>query len=120
MTEETKAEAPAEEAKAPEHMVLVAIFFPGEDRNQNEFKNYVKSCPFSHEGGQTLEWGRDHDRGPYVKVKVQVKAETNEGQLIEWLKSSGVQPWNIMVVLPGGGEGFFLAPAPAPEETKPE
>lgn len=28
----------------------------GDDVNQNEFKNWLKSCPFSFEGGQTIAW----------------------------------------------------------------
>jgi hypothetical protein len=28
----------------------------GDDTNQNEFKNWLKSCPFSFEGGQTITW----------------------------------------------------------------
>lgn len=28
----------------------------GNEVNQNEFKNWVKSCPFSFEGGQTIAW----------------------------------------------------------------
>lgn len=24
--------------------------------SQNEFKNWLKSCPFSYEGGQTVTW----------------------------------------------------------------
>ena len=26
------------------------------DTNQNEFKNWLKSCPVSFEGGQTIAW----------------------------------------------------------------
>ncbi len=28
----------------------------GDDTNQNELKNWVKTCPFSFEGGQTVTW----------------------------------------------------------------
>lgn len=28
----------------------------GDDTNQNEFKTWLKSCPFSFEGGQTIAW----------------------------------------------------------------
>ena len=36
------------------------------DVPQNEFKNWVKSCPFSFEGGQTIVWENlpEGDKGP--------------------------------------------------------
>lgn len=27
-----------------------------DDVNQNDFKNWLKSCPFSEAGGQTITW----------------------------------------------------------------
>lgn len=66
MTEENQTEGPAEgEEKEtppkPRKKKVTLTFIVDEDVNQNDFKNWVKSCPFSHEGGQTLAWEHIED-----------------------------------------------------------
>lgn len=59
MTEEaqTEAAAPAQEAPAPKPKKKATLsIIMDADANQNDFKNWLKSCPFSFEGGQTVTW----------------------------------------------------------------
>lgn len=50
-----EAEKDADQKPAPRKKVTVS-FIMDASVNQNEFKNWVKSCPVSHEGGQSLTW----------------------------------------------------------------
>lgn len=35
---------------------VTVTFDVNDDTNENAFKGWVKSCPYSHESGQTLKW----------------------------------------------------------------
>lgn len=43
-------------------------FIVPDDVPQNEFKDWVKSCPFSKEGGQNLQWENIPDFNAWVAV----------------------------------------------------
>ena len=53
-TETQDAAAPAPAAKAQKRATISLIV--DADVNQNEFKNWLKSCPFSAQGDQTIQW----------------------------------------------------------------
>lgn len=49
------AEAPAAPAPKAKKRATISLIVDA-DVNQNEFKNWLKSCPFSAEGDQTIQW----------------------------------------------------------------
>ena len=81
MTEEVKEEAaaPAKPAKPPVPEFLpvrrvTATFIVPEATNWNDLKNWVKSCPFSQPGDQTLGWDVVQIPNPdYVKPDEQAQ-----------------------------------------------
>lgn len=50
-----EAQAPAAPAKKAMKKVTITALVDAET-NQNDFKSWLKSCPFSIDGGQTIAW----------------------------------------------------------------
>lgn len=120
MTKENTAAAPEAEAKeqapAPQK-VLRAKFTAHQDINQNDFKNFVKACPFSTEGGQALTWENGPD-ATTVTIKVQVPADLEQEQFDEWLLTSGEDLLDITTLDDKGTETVIREQAEEEEESE--
>lgn len=55
MSDETQDQAPAPAPKKALKRATITVTMD-QEVNQNDFKNWLKSCPVSFEGGQTITW----------------------------------------------------------------
>lgn len=112
---------PEPEPAPPTEKVVMAQFVTGEDVNRNAFKDWLKACPFSQEGGQAIEWIRNPKNIVTAKIKVQVPVELEEDEFNAWAQTQPFAPAHkVEVFHKPDALGYFLAPEPPKEEPAPE
>lgn len=92
-----------DENAAPEPKVLLVKFQTSEDINRNNFKSWLKDCPFSEEGRQALTW-KTSKLQIFVNVEIQVMEDVTKKQIDEWLLSAEPHVLEIIVLDDGGGK----------------
>lgn len=75
-------------AEAPATKTLRATFHVHRDVRQNDLKDFIKSCPMSVEGGQTIAWAEDAEYDELVaEVAIVVPADTDADTFNDWLRT---------------------------------